>query len=262
MPLVLPLQSDLYSAHFSVRKAQGGSRYSDWLHAILHKLEGDFRNAKMWYTDLGNNNKGAVEGSSNEKEEPSREGENVASKFLRFHQFWFVPSTNGGSGERASASGLNLTKADGLPRDLGLTAHQHTDLVFLAALVSKAKAKSSFTSDVIAQEVEKHYEATTLSADKIKDSKACFPVEEMQWLYKHLQQANDARETVADLTRLELVWMLSSLTKDFGWKKYGVAETMDALKLESTPAQASLDSDRKDKAANMVFEPGAGQRRF
>lgn len=25
----------------------------DWLHAILHKLEGDFRNAKMWYSDLG-----------------------------------------------------------------------------------------------------------------------------------------------------------------------------------------------------------------
>lgn len=47
-------QTDLYSAHFLVRKAQGGAKYMDWLHAILHKLEGDFRNAKMWYTDLSN----------------------------------------------------------------------------------------------------------------------------------------------------------------------------------------------------------------
>ncbi|CAO1621143.1 unnamed protein product [Parajaminaea phylloscopi] len=45
---------DLYSAHFLVRKAQGGAKELDWGHAILHRLEGDWGNAKCWYTDLDN----------------------------------------------------------------------------------------------------------------------------------------------------------------------------------------------------------------
>lgn len=38
---------DLYSAHFLVRKAQGGAKELDWGHAILHRLEGDWGNAKV-----------------------------------------------------------------------------------------------------------------------------------------------------------------------------------------------------------------------
>lgn len=38
---------DLYSAHFLVRKAQGGARELDWGHALLHRLEGDMGNAKV-----------------------------------------------------------------------------------------------------------------------------------------------------------------------------------------------------------------------
>lgn len=40
-------QSDLFSAHFLVRKAQGGGRELDWGHAVLHRLEGDVGNAKV-----------------------------------------------------------------------------------------------------------------------------------------------------------------------------------------------------------------------
>lgn len=42
---------DLYSAHFLVRKAQGGAKELDWGHAILHRLEGDLGNAKVSLTD-------------------------------------------------------------------------------------------------------------------------------------------------------------------------------------------------------------------
>lgn len=38
---------DLYSAHFLVRKAQGGAKEIDWGHAILHRLEGDWGNSKV-----------------------------------------------------------------------------------------------------------------------------------------------------------------------------------------------------------------------
>lgn len=38
---------DLYSAHFLVRKGQGGARELDWGHALLHRLEGDWGNAKV-----------------------------------------------------------------------------------------------------------------------------------------------------------------------------------------------------------------------
>lgn len=38
---------DLYSAHFLVRKSQGGAKELDWGHAILHRLEGDYGNAKV-----------------------------------------------------------------------------------------------------------------------------------------------------------------------------------------------------------------------
>lgn len=38
---------DLYSAHFLVRKSQGGAKELDWGHAILHRLEGDMGNAKV-----------------------------------------------------------------------------------------------------------------------------------------------------------------------------------------------------------------------
>jgi len=71
-----------------VRKAQGGSRYLDWLHAVLHKLEGDFRNAKMWYTDLGNNNSVA----ENEENQLDIQGKlTKAQNFRRFHQFGLYP---------------------------------------------------------------------------------------------------------------------------------------------------------------------------
>ncbi|PWN18169.1 hypothetical protein BCV69DRAFT_87258 [Microstroma glucosiphilum] len=41
---------DLYSAHFLVRKGQGGRRELDWGHGLLHRLEGDWGNAKTFWT--------------------------------------------------------------------------------------------------------------------------------------------------------------------------------------------------------------------
>ncbi|SAM66704.1 uncharacterized protein UBRO_12723 [Ustilago bromivora] len=256
------INGDLYSAHFLVRKAQGGSRYLDWLHAILHKLEGDFRNAKMWYTDLGNNNVGAEDGMD-EHQTPSEGGRERARKFVRFHEFWFVPATNGGAGERTAAKELDLQRSQSLPHALRLTAHQHTDLVFLASLASKAASSSALkSSDSIARENEKHHSSTTISEDKIKDSKSAFDANELQNLYAELQQDTRSQEAVGSLTKLELVWMLSSMVDDFGWRRFEMEETVQALKLESTPANRAVDKERKDKATNIVFNPGQGQRKF
>ena len=47
------LNSDLPSAHFLLRKMQSPpATESMYLHAILHKLEGDLSNAKAWYCDV------------------------------------------------------------------------------------------------------------------------------------------------------------------------------------------------------------------
>lgn len=239
----------------------------DWLHAILHKLEGDFRNAKMWYTDLGNNNVGAQDGMD-EHQTPSEGGRERARKFVRFHEFWFVPATNGGAGERTAAKELDLQRSQSLPHALRLTAHQHTDLVFLASLASKAASSSALkSSDSIARENEKHHSSTTISEDKIKDSKSAFDANELQNLYAELQKDTRSQEAVGSLTKLELVWMLSSMVDDFGWRRFEMEETVQALKLESTPANQAVDKERKDKerkdkATNMVFNPAQGQRKF
>lgn len=41
------MNNDLFSAHFLVRKMQEDP-IGKWLHGILHKLEGDYANAKCW----------------------------------------------------------------------------------------------------------------------------------------------------------------------------------------------------------------------
>lgn len=58
------LNGDLYAAHFLVRKMQTGKGGADgalpgrgfglWAHAILHRLEGDWENARAWYRDVAN----------------------------------------------------------------------------------------------------------------------------------------------------------------------------------------------------------------
>lgn len=112
------------------------------------------------------------------------------------------------------------------------------------------------------REVERHYLETTHSEDKIKASKSAFELDELHLLYDRLRTDRTSLAAVGSLTKLELVWMLRSLAQDFGWRKYGIAETLEAMKVGSTPAQESIDEERNSKAANMVFEPGKGQRRF
>jgi len=47
------LNNDLPSAHFLVRKMQAKPRYeSMMLHGILHRIEGDYDNARAWYRDV------------------------------------------------------------------------------------------------------------------------------------------------------------------------------------------------------------------
>ncbi|RMY78142.1 hypothetical protein D0863_00878 [Hortaea werneckii] len=47
------LNSDLASAHFLVRKMQAPPAYEGMLiHAVLHRVEGDYRNAEAWYGDV------------------------------------------------------------------------------------------------------------------------------------------------------------------------------------------------------------------
>ncbi|SPO26004.1 uncharacterized protein UTRI_02278 [Ustilago trichophora] len=86
------INGDLYSAHFLVRKAQGGSRYLDWLHAVLHKLEGDFRNAKMWYTDLGNNNAGALDANAMVQYRKARQAKLASSADFTHSDLVFLSS--------------------------------------------------------------------------------------------------------------------------------------------------------------------------
>lgn len=216
----------------------------------------------MWYTDLGNNNAGAQD-EARENTSPPQTGDHVVGKFRRYHGFWFVPSTNGGAGQRRAATDLNLSQFQDLPSKLKLTAHQHTDLVFLTSLASKAASSSTLNSgDSISREIEKHYKSTTLAEQKIKASQSAFDLDELHRLGPQLQQDDATREAVGVLTRLELVWMLESLVEDFGWRQFGMAETVKALKVESTPADQSVDEERKEKATNMVFNPGQGQRKF
>lgn len=47
------LNDDLVSAHFLVRHMQAASQYeSMMLHGILHRIEGDYENARAWYRDV------------------------------------------------------------------------------------------------------------------------------------------------------------------------------------------------------------------
>lgn len=47
------LNDDLPSAHFLVRHMQAAPQYeSMMLHGILHRIEGDYNNARAWYTDV------------------------------------------------------------------------------------------------------------------------------------------------------------------------------------------------------------------
>jgi hypothetical protein len=247
------LQGDLYSAHFLVRKAQGGSRYLDWLHAILHKLEGDFRNAKMWYTDMGNNNRGALDSLSS-----AADKESAPPKFVRFHQFWFLPSANGGAGERASAQSVVLDSPADTPRELSLTAHQHTDLVFLASL----SASSATKVESIQRNIQKHFRATTKAEDKIRESSSAFSFDELEYLRGRIDTQDLKRDLIGSLTKVELAWLLTRMVEDFGWRSHTAAEAVDALRLESTSAQAESGTERKGKATNMVLDPATGSRRF
>ncbi|TKY85923.1 hypothetical protein EX895_004748 [Sporisorium graminicola] len=250
------INSDLYSAHFLVRKAQGGSRYLDWLHAVLHKLEGDFRNAKMWYTDLGNTNAG----SRSQADDNKKTDETPA--FGRFHEFWFVPTCNGGRGSQKRADSLELASCNDLPNCLELTAHGHTDLVFLTSLAVKAASSNAVNDNSVTGEFAKHHADTTLAEDKIKLSQSAFGLQDLQLLYRLLTHSTSCRDTVRSLSQLELVWMIGAMVQDFGWRAYTIADTVDALKVESTPAYQSEGDARKAKASNMVLNPGQGQRKF
>ncbi|KAE9377962.1 hypothetical protein N431DRAFT_297600, partial [Stipitochalara longipes BDJ] len=47
------LNDDLVSAHFLVRHMQAPPQYeSMMLHGILHRIEGDYENARAWYGDV------------------------------------------------------------------------------------------------------------------------------------------------------------------------------------------------------------------
>ena len=49
------LNGDLPSAHFLVRHMQAAPAYeSMYLHGILHRIEGDYDNARAWYSDVKN----------------------------------------------------------------------------------------------------------------------------------------------------------------------------------------------------------------
>jgi hypothetical protein len=46
------LASDWETAH-NLAQAHEGEQAADWLHAVLHKIEGDTGNARYWYRRAG-----------------------------------------------------------------------------------------------------------------------------------------------------------------------------------------------------------------
>ncbi len=46
------LAADWAGAHAIVQRAEG-DRIADWIHAVLHKIEGDEPNARYWYHQAG-----------------------------------------------------------------------------------------------------------------------------------------------------------------------------------------------------------------
>ncbi|PWN45452.1 hypothetical protein IE81DRAFT_339387 [Ceraceosorus guamensis] len=86
---------DLYSAHFLVRKSQGGAKELDWGHAILHRLEGDYGNAKCWYTDLSQLQNSHIYTQF-------WEGQSVTpGQFVDLSAFWHASSQNRWQGSAA-----------------------------------------------------------------------------------------------------------------------------------------------------------------
>lgn len=191
---------------------------------MLHKLEGDFCNAKMRYTDLGNAN---AEAGNEDDRGTEDAGPDRAPTFRRFHEFWFVPASNGGKGSRKNSKDRDLVACDDLPHSLQLTAHGHTDLVFLASLAVKAASSKAISDESVKDELEKHHSATTLAEDKIKLSRSAFGLDELQQLYDQLAQTRSSQDTVRGLTQLELVWMLGAMVQDFGWREYTMADTVE-----------------------------------
>lgn len=43
---------DWHGAHKIVQQHEGDAR-ADWIHAVLHRIEGDLRNARYWYRRCG-----------------------------------------------------------------------------------------------------------------------------------------------------------------------------------------------------------------
>ena len=48
----LALAGSWHEAH-EIAKRHGGDATADWLHAVLHKVEGDAGNARYWYRRCG-----------------------------------------------------------------------------------------------------------------------------------------------------------------------------------------------------------------
>jgi hypothetical protein len=46
------LAGDWEAAHAIVQRAEG-ERFADWIHAVLHRIEGDEANARYWYGQAG-----------------------------------------------------------------------------------------------------------------------------------------------------------------------------------------------------------------
>jgi hypothetical protein len=50
--LALALAGDWESAH-EIAQQQEGDPIANWIHAILHRMEGDLENARYWYGQCG-----------------------------------------------------------------------------------------------------------------------------------------------------------------------------------------------------------------
>ncbi len=229
------LQGDLYSPHFLVRKAQGGCKYIDWEHAILHKLEGDFRNAKMWYTDMRN-----------------------SRSCPAFHDFWEA---------RASREEEVATEVSA-----PISAARHTDHVAMWTDSKLGAEKYYEETTASAEKIEQRGDAMSLDElqelASVRAQTASSHAGATHSTPSDRQGARllSARDT-ASLLQLELLYLLHRLVRDFGWRTYNAQESVQAYEEQAKKVEQGSEDDeeeskrRKEQARDMITG-SSGNRKF
>ncbi|PQE29834.1 gtp-binding sey1 protein [Rutstroemia sp. NJR-2017a WRK4] len=113
------LNLDLPSAHFLVRHMQSAPAFEGmYLHGILHRIEGDYDNARAWYSDVKESDiyakiwgkEGHTWKDWKEKDSDNRQSLDEGQKFLDAVQRF--KETKGKEGDKAALEGQSRRELD------------------------------------------------------------------------------------------------------------------------------------------------------